>query len=260
MNRFIASTDVATPPLVGKIHTVDGGSVTTVATTVGSHDIVVADASDFSVGSYVVMYNTDIKRFYVGYVLAINTNTLTMDSPIDAMFPVGSLVGSSETNMAVDGSVTEQVFGIRGTASSVPFQQAFDVTRILIHCETTGAVSLDTFGDIAGGITNGLVLRVRSVNSSGETEYRNVFNVKTNGELAGITLDWNPYEADNPVQGQNGFTARLTFSGSDKLGTIIRLRPGEDLEFIVQDNLSTLQVLEVVAEGHVSDLEDSDNG
>ncbi len=70
--------------------------------------------------------------------------------------------------------------------------------------------------------------------------------------MAGITLDWDPYAAANPQQGINGFVSRLTFSGQEKLGVVTRLELGEDIELIVQDNLSTLISLEVVAEGSLT--------
>ena len=63
--------------------------------------------------------------------------------------------------------------------------------------------------------------------------------------------DWTPYLATNPQQGQDGFLFRLTFAGMNKLGVAIRLNPGEDLQFLVQDDLSGITVLEVTAEGHV---------
>ncbi len=82
---------------------------------------------------------------------------------------------------------------------------------------------------------------------------KNIFNVKSNGEIDGITLDWKPYSALTPVQGQHGFTARLTFTGQDKIGVAIRLPIGEDLEVWIQDDLTGITSLRIMAEGHIVD-------
>ena len=40
-------------------------------------------------------------------------------------------------------------------------------------------------------------------------------------------------------------------SGQQNIGVVQRLSVGEDLELIIQDNLTTITKLEVVAEGHI---------
>ena len=50
-------------------------------------------------------------------------------------------------------------------------------------------------------------------------------------------------------QGTDGFISRLTFAGQSKMGAVQRLAINEDLELIVQDNLTGLTKLEIVAEG-----------
>jgi hypothetical protein len=240
--------DQVTPPVIAKFNNVQAGTTLAIATSIDDKSITVADSTGFIIGSYVVMYSTDIDRYYVGYVLGVSGNVLSLDTPFDAVYPAGSIVASSITNMAIDGSVTPQVFGLRGTPVENPLNLVFDITRIIFHCITDGLVDLSKFADIAGGITNGLVLRRRN------GEYGNIFNVKTNSDLAGIMYDFAVEQADNPAQGQNGFYCRLTFAGQSKLGVSVRLAEGEDLEFIVQDDLSSITLLEVVAEGHIVDV------
>ena len=79
---------------------------------------------------------------------------------------------------------------------------------------------------------------------------QNIFNVKSNGEIAGIMLDWNPYQSGLGSQAVNGFAARLTFNGDEKLGVVKRLNIGEDLEFVIQDDLTDITSFEVMGEGH----------
>lgn len=243
----VAIQDQTTQAVIAKFNQVQGGSTTTALTVIGGYTIEVADATDFSAGSYVVMYSTIIDRYYVGYVLSIAGGVLTMDTPLDAAYPVGSPVGSAITNMNVDGSGIPEVFGLRGSPVQNPLNLVFDITRIIFNCTTDDAVDLSKFADIAGGLTRGLVLRKR------DGEYFNIFNVKTNGDIAGVMYDFTVEQASNPAQGQNGFYARLTFAGPEKIGVVQRLAEGEDLEFLIQDDLTSILKFEVVAEGHVVD-------
>ena len=84
-------------------------------------------------------------------------------------------------------------------------------------------------------------------------EQRNIFNAKTNGELANLMYDFDIEAATNPQQGQDGFTGRMTFGGQSKMGVVIRLGQGEDLQMLIQDNLSSLEILEIICEGHIVD-------
>jgi len=49
---------------------------------------------------------------------------------------------------------------------------------------------------------------------------------------------------------QDGFTGRLTFAGQNKLGAVIRIGADEDLQIVIQDDLTGLSSFSVVAEGH----------
>ena len=103
---------------------------------------------------------------------------------------------------------------------------------------------MNKFGDLAK-LTRGLAVRRKDGNIV------NYFNIKDNSEIAGIMYDWTPSIASNPGQGVDGFYSRLTFAGQDKIGVVVRLGAGEDLQFVVQDDLTGLLSLEIVAEGHI---------
>jgi len=107
----------------------------------------------------------------------------------------------------------------------------------------TGAgVDLSKFGDIAGGITKGIILRKHST-----TTRRNVFNAKTNAELKNIMYDFDIQSASGNQQ--DGCTGRLTFGGQEKLGAVIRLEANQDLQLVIQDDLSGIDNFEMLAEG-----------
>lgn len=236
--------DQTTPSVFILFNQVEVTTTLAVAAVVDDMSITVASAVGINVGSYIGLFNTTTDRFYVGTVVALpGGNVLDMDTPIDSSFEIGDVVGSGINNLAVDGTIT-QTFTVRGADPGIDV--TVDITRIIFQCITDTAVDLSKFGDIVGGLVNGLVLR----RVDGTTQ--NIFNVKTNGDIANIMYDWQPFAADNPVQGVDGFSARLTFAGQSKIGVALRLGPGEDLEFLVQDDLTQIATLKIMAEGHVA--------
>ena len=238
--------DQTTPTVIQKFNQVTNSTTLAVEAVQCSYLITVASNTGIVVGSHLILFSIPDIRFSTFDVLAVNGNDITVDSQIDVAYPIGTFVDVTFTDMAVNGSVTPQIFGLRGLGVVPGIDVVVDITRIIMTCYTTNAVNLSLFGDLAK-LTRGLLLRDRN----GQTY--NVFNVKSNGEIAGITLDWIPYALSRPNEGQNGFTARLTFASQGKLGVVKRLHSGQDLEFIVQDDLSLLESFEIYGEGHVVD-------
>ena len=169
---------------------------------------------------------------------------LTLDTPLDYDYEIGDQLTCGTDNLAVDGSSTTQIFSLRAADPGIPI--TIDVTRIIIECITASATSLDKFGDLAA-LTHGFVFR------RVDGFYNNIFNVKTGGQFAGVSFDYDPHVASVPAQNVDGFAVRLTFAGSNKLGVALRVAQGEDLQFLIQDDLSGLTVLRVMFEGHVVD-------
>jgi hypothetical protein len=236
--------DQSTPVIIGKFSEIVTSTTLTAEATKDSYTVEVLSNLLIVVGQLITIFSTVTNRFYQGRVLNIAGLTLTLDTPLDSTFPSGASVDLAVTNMAVDGSVTPVVFGLRNQSPG-PIDLVADVTRIIWTCVTDTAVDLSKFGDIVGGLTRGLVCRQRN----GITN--NIFNVKTNKEITAILYDWTPFAATNPAQGQDGFASRLTFGGQSKIGVVVRLNPNEDLEIWVQDDLTTLDTFEITAEGHL---------
>ena len=200
----------------------------------------VTSAASFVVGQYLTIYNVAADRVFFSEILAINTLAITLDTPLDFEFPIGSIVSVGTNNMNVDGSVTPVIFGIRNpTTADIP--SSVDITRIMFKCLTDSAIDLSMFGDIAGGLLRGIV--IRRVDGS----YQNVLNAKTNGDLKNIMFDFDIELVAQ--QGQDGFTGRLTFAGQNKMGAVIRIGPDEDLQIVIQDDLTSLDRFIVIAEG-----------
>lgn len=237
--------DQTTAPVLIPFHRIDNGTTLTAAMVIGERTMTVAANTGAAADKMALVYNVDQGLFSWFKVVSVAGNVITLDTLIDKAFPSGSYVDFATYNMAVDGSTTPQVFGLRGSTLNPAVGVRVDVTRIIVAAKTTNPVDLDKFADQAR-LTNGLMMRQRLLDG-----IRNIFNFKSNGELTFLCYDWTPYVATNPNQGQHGLAARLTFGSQGKIGVVLRVGPQEDLEIIVQDDLSAITKYGVIAEGHV---------
>lgn len=242
--------DQDTPVLIAKFNMVTNTTVTTSLNAIDDYIINVASTTGMSVGSYLSLFHPASVRYMFAEVTAINTLAITLDTPLDFAYPSGTNVDIAVTNMNVDGSSTVKIFGIRGTGSPPGVELTVDITRILFLCSCTSPVNLSLFANFTK-LTRGIVLRKR------DGTYHNVFNIKSNGEIEGICFDFETHTATNPAQGVDGFSARLTWASQGKMGVVQRLKIGEDLQILIQDDLATAQgsetitLLECTAEGSV---------
>jgi len=238
--------DQTTRPILAKFNRVQNSTTLSVAAVKNATTITVASATGFVAGRYIILFEPSTENFsFYTQIGAPAGNVITLDTPLDFSYGIGTFVDSAITNLNANGSLSTPVtFGLRGTGSPPGVDISVDITRLIFHCITSGAVDLSTFGDLTA-LTNGLVLRKR------DGDCINIFNVKTNGEIAGIMYDFDVTASTNPQQGVDGFTARLTFAGTNKIGVAVRLPIGDDLEVIVQDNISGITLLEIMAEGHI---------
>lgn len=235
--------DQTTPTVFVKANNVTGTDSLAVAAAVGDTQITVNDDSGVNTGDYLGIFSLDTDRFYVGTVYSkAGSNVLRLDNPVDSVFAIGDTVGTGVTNLAVNGSVTPQIFSLRGADPGIDV--TVDITRIIITCTTSSDVDLTKFANIAP-LTKGLLMRRT------DGSIQNIINWKTNSEIAGSMFDWTVTATGVGQQGVDGFYSRLTFGGPSKIGVVLRVGPGENIEFFVQDNLSAISHLEIMLEGHV---------
>jgi hypothetical protein len=201
------------------------------------------DATGFVDDNLIAVADTDNSQVYFGrQVGAPVGNTITLDRPLDFTYVSGLTVTRNRTNMNIDGSGGTQTFGLR---QGIPngLELTVDVVRVVLTMYTSSAPTLATFGNLPK-LTMGVTLRRRDGNRV------NIFNFKDNGEFAGIAYDMQFLSAIG--QGQDGVVGRLTFGGWSKMGAVVRLAPDEDIELLVNDNLSALQKFEVIPEGSIA--------
>ena len=214
----------------------------TIDTIPNENIITVASAAGFSVGDSLTIYSRTSVGSYIGYILDIVGTTITLDTPMDVVYPFDtSVVAVGTDNMNVDGSSTSQTFSLR-PALPVECTCNIDITRIIFILETVTTPTFPEFGDIVS-LARGIVIRKK------DGVYQNLMNIKSNADLAKIGFDMELLSATGV--GVNGVKARITFAGQDKMGVAVRIGATEDLEMIIQDNLTGITSFKVIAEGHI---------
>lgn len=237
--------DQTTPPFIIPLSQYKDDTPITVATALDDYTLTLTDTTNFIDGTFVVLYDTAGSRYWFGYQVGAPVGqVITVDRPLDYTFQIGDIATAGITNMAVDGSGTPQIFRVR--LGDPGLNVSIDIVRIIITIYAESTVNLSTFGDIEGGITNGVTLRRI------DGDYHNIFNVKTNGDISSIAYDTMEYSSTNPQQGQDGLVARLTFGGQDKMGIVLRIGANEDLQLIINDDLTDLTRMLIIAEGSVA--------
>lgn len=233
--------DQVTPPLTIPFYLQTNTAALTSNTAVDDMAITISNTTGFVDEGEIRILNIANNRFFIGkQVGAVAGNVVTIDRPMDFAYQIGDQVATGPVNMAVDGSVTPQIFRLRSTGSEIP--AVGDLTRILFHITDGSAMDDSLFGGIAA-LTNGVTLR------RVDGEIRNLVNFKSNGELANVSFDLT--YADRAPAGAFGLRARLTYAGQEKHGVAIRIGPDENLEIIINDNLTGLSSFTAIAEGHV---------
>lgn len=231
--------DQTTPMIIMPLHQEIGNTTLSGNFTIGDYVIPLVSVSGISNGDYVEVFNVANQRFWHGTVLSISGTNLTVDSPSDFNFTSGDPFHNGNKQLNVDGSSTIQTFS-GGLHENLGLE--YDITRIIFHMTDGQAMDDTKFGGISA-LTNGIVLRSRN------GVYNNVFNVKSNGEIGEIAFD-KRYE-EKAGGGSYGFSSRLTFAGQNKIGVTIRLEDNDDLELLVQDDLTGLSTFTIIAEGHI---------
>jgi len=218
-------------------------TILSVSSLLDDYTITIVDASNFNSGELVTIYSPDDNRVFFAKSLSKLGNVISLDTPLDFPFPAGSFVSTGSFALNVDGSVTPQIFGIRNpTVEDVPL--SVDITRLMVKFLCNNSLDLSKFGDIVGGITNGIVLRRRGYTDDAN---RNVFNCKTNANLKQLMYD---FEIEAALgNAQDGAHGRITFASQGKFGSVIRLKSNEDLQIVIQDDLTSLSTFEILAQG-----------
>jgi len=186
--------------------------------------------------------------FYQGQILSHSANAsnwdIVLDTPLDFAFTTAGGCSERTENMNVNGSATPVIFSV--SPANLTAGTKWDITRFLISITDATAMDDGKFGG-AAALTNGIVFR----KVDGIT--KNIFNAKTNGDLAAHMYDVTYIPDTLGPAGLYGLRGRRSFSGQDKNGVVVRLSADTNDEFqcIIQDDLTGLDSFQVIAQGHI---------
>ena len=187
-------------------------------------------------GDEILLLDTVGDRALQAVVTNVVTNTITIDRPIDHIYPSASTLGRIvTTEMAVDGSSTPQIFTVRAGTTPIDF------TRFILTMLDGTAMDDGKFGGLTA-LANGLVFRI--CNGFQKT----VFNFKTNSDIKQFCYDLQ--YSDKAPAGEFGLSARISFAGQEKHGVAIRVSDDSVIQWVVQDDLTELISLKGSAQGH----------
>ena len=150
-------------------------------------------------------------------------------------------LSTGNNNMAVDGSVTNIDFFVQALPT-----ERLSVTAVNIHIEASGNVTAGSYGDIAGGLTNGIKLIFK------RAEDNLVFDIGFNLVIQ-VNEDWGKFLFDAtpvtyPVGQTNFYQAKWSlFTFNDPFGLI--LEEGDAVGVRIQDDLSSLVNQTLLAQG-----------
>jgi hypothetical protein len=177
--------------------------------------------------------------YYQAKVISVDVNELTLDTPLDFAYSLLANVCIGDANLNKNGSVSPVIAHLAPTAVS-----RWDVTRLIFHIEDNTDMDSARFGGISA-LTRGVVIRKKN------DIYKNVFNIKCNGDFNIHNFDIE-YDDKAPA-GVYSLTSVRKFAGQENSGVVIRIngQTNDELQIIVQDDLTAVSRFEVLAQGHV---------
>lgn len=179
------------------------------------------------------------KGYYMGRVLTVSGDTLTVDMPFNISIPAGATVYRSSTNMLVDGSVIPHIFKFECVAG-----RKFDVRGVRVVFRSSSAMDYTKFGG-ATALTSPFVFRKKMAND----RYNDIAACRHNGELE---LVFSLKSSDRAPSGEYGMLAE--YPASESRGVVFRLdgNKSEELQFVIYADLRTGNTfLRAAAYGHV---------
>lgn len=206
-----------------------------------AYQFTVTNATGIIVGSYfhIIDNNTGAHDHELLIVTAVNTNTITVNRPLDYSYTVaGTAVNRVNREANVNGSIASPIKFIL----TPPPGEVWHLGTLNITMRDDSEMDDAKFGGVAA-LTNGVLLRVKDVNDN----YDTIFHARSNSALfrKGCDLE---YSTKAPA-GTYGLRAKLSIK--DEVDAVIRLTSTDTLELVIQDDLTGLLGFSVVALGHI---------
>lgn len=211
-----------------------------VAASAGDTIVTVVDGSIFTVGHETKACNGNLQESGLLSITVINVNAITLDRPITNDYPIGTPICEVTSNMAVTGTLAAPVsFKI-----TPPDLTVWQITRYLLSIVDNSTMDDGLFGSLPS-LINGVTLRATT--TAGRTV--SFGNWKNNGD---IKLDMYDVEySDKAPAGEYGLRGRWTFTKAEVISEIDGSDPLQNMEILIQDDLTDLTSFRMRAQGRV---------
>ncbi len=204
----------------------------------GAKQIAVVNATGLVVGNSIEIKDGNVESTFPMITIIVGT-LITLDRPLDFTYAIGDIVTKINYNMAVNATLAAprsfRLFSDVGLSAHI---QVFNLS--LIH---SGAADGSMFGDIAGGLVNGVVLRAYNAELN---QFRTFTTWKNNSQMA---LDSGSILFSDKAGG-GAFGTFMAAHIKQNSGATPKISGGSYLELLIQDNLSTLTSMLVKGQGH----------
>lgn len=245
----VHDADVHTVPVNELFHRYTGVETTLAApAAAGTTVITVVDDTGFTDGLPFQLEDAAgafIEVTFPTIISGVGTNTWQLDRPLDRAYATGDVVEEVATNLAVIGTIGAPV-----SFKLIPDpDQTWHIVRFLLAMVHTTAGDDSRFGNIAGGLTNGCVLRGYNATAG---MFRTFTNWKTNFD---IKMDmFNLPNTDKAGAGNYGTNGRGSIRDGTGASPHLDADAGDYLELLIQDDLSTLVKFNLKGQGHIEGL------
>lgn len=213
-----------------------GSTTLAVASAINDRSVTVTSATGALVGDCIDIIEGH--HFFQSIIKTVVGNVITFASPLDNSFTTSAMVHFGEWNLATaNGSVTPQIFSV-----SPPPDANYHITAISFTMTDEGTMDDSKFGSLTA-LTNGIV--ARRVDGT----IANYFLISNNAGF--FQYGYDTTYPDKVPAGIYSFRARKLLKEIN--GTIIALNgdTADELQIIVQDNLTSLSEFTVTIHGHV---------
>lgn len=214
---------------------------------IGAISITVEDPTNAAPGKYIEMWENG--AFYQGEIKSVDGSTIGLHLPMGLPFSTSAncFIVNVDMNIAGGTPSAPHVFKFApGDQCDVDFY----ITRFIVQITQNLAGDDSKYGDLAQ-LSNGLYIGGKGT-IQGIPIYNNLFAIRSNGDykIRSYDLSYN----DKAGPGVYGVSARKTFNGPDKSGTVIpnRRATKEEALMCVQDDLSGLISHRISIHGYVA--------
>jgi len=238
----VHSPELGHPPVGNKFYSLPVTTTTlSVAAATQTRLITVTSITGLSIGNTLRISQMLIQRS-LPVIVAIAGNVITLDRLLDYDLPIGTLVERVYTNLNRVGTAAAPILFRLGP----PVGERWHMTRMLLAMTHASAGDLGKFGNLPP-LTYGLVGRIKKAG-----KYFTYFSWVSNAELKSTMFDVD-FDTRSGGGGTYGTSGRFTFTNA---GTSITLdgTAGDEIQLLVQDNLTGLLSFSVQAQGHIGEL------